>query len=64
MPLQPQQIVCLATVLAGSAAMVIYARQIREALQNLRNGGPRPPSHPLPSNDSFILNRRRRALVD
>ena len=29
------------------------------ALRDMFRGGPRPPSHPLPSNDSHILNRKR-----
>jgi hypothetical protein len=59
MSIPPQQLLRLAGVLAGSAAVIRYSGQIREAIQNLRGAGPRPPSHPLPSNDSFILNRRR-----
>jgi len=30
------------------------------ALRDLFRGGPKPPSHPLPSNDSEILTRPRR----
>jgi hypothetical protein len=35
---------------------------LSEALQNFKDalgGGPRPPTHPLPGDDSVILNRRR-----
>jgi len=30
------------------------------AIRGLFRGGPRPPSHPLPGDDSKILNRPRR----
>ena len=29
------------------------------AIRDLLGGGPRPPSHPIPANDSIILNRPR-----
>jgi Sec-independent protein translocase protein TatA len=35
------------------------ALNLKEALNNLR-GGPGSPSHPLPANDSRLLNRKRR----
>jgi Sec-independent protein translocase protein TatA len=35
------------------------ALNLKEALNNLR-GGPGSPSHPLPANDSKLLNRKRR----
>ncbi len=35
-------------------------RQYLEFISNLRGGGPKGP-HPLPANDSRILNRRRGA---
>jgi hypothetical protein len=41
-------------------AVFLYSREIAEALRNLRGGGPRPPSHPLPGNDDFILRGKRR----
>ena len=30
------------------------------AIRDMFRGGPRPPSHPLPANDSEILTRTRR----
>jgi hypothetical protein len=33
--------------------------QLGPALRDLFRGGPKPPSHPLPGDDSKILNRRR-----
>jgi hypothetical protein len=47
-------------VAAGVVAVLIFSRakEIVEALSNFR-GGPRPPTHPLPSNDSALLGRRR-----
>ena len=34
-------------------------KKVGLAIQELGRGGPRPPSHPLPGDDSKILNRRR-----
>ena len=42
-------------VLANARAI---ATSLIEAI-NAFKGGPRPPSHPIPSTDSRILNRRR-----
>jgi hypothetical protein len=43
---------------------VLGHRQIIEAIEAFRNnfprGGPRPPSHPLPANDGWLLRRKRR----
>jgi Sec-independent protein translocase protein TatA len=30
-----------------------------EEIKNHLGGGPQPPSHPLPGNDSVVVNRRR-----
>jgi hypothetical protein len=35
------------------------ADKLGPAIQDMLRGGPRPPSHPLPADDSAILNRRR-----
>jgi hypothetical protein len=35
------------------------AEKLGPAIQDMLRGGPRPPSHPLPADDSVILNRRR-----
>ena len=47
--------------------LLCFAKNVRAAAEELgRNirGGPRPPSHPLPADDSRILNRRRRSSPD
>jgi len=48
----------VAVLLAAIAALSVWEK-IGPALRDLFRGGPRPPSHPLPSDDSKILNRRR-----
>jgi len=50
-------IVVLLTLFVLANAHAI-AMSLIEAI-NAFKGGPRPPSHPLPSTDSRILNRRR-----
>lgn len=42
----------------ATATLLTYARQVSAALRDLLNGGPRPPTHPLPANDSPWLVRR------
>ncbi len=61
---ETKQLVTLILATTGTALMFLYWREILEALRNWRGGGPRPPSHPLPSNDELILTRRRRRLSD
>jgi hypothetical protein len=39
-------------------AAVFVARKAGPVLRDLLRGGPRPPSHPLPADDSRILNRK------
>jgi hypothetical protein len=34
------------------------------AIDELFRGGPRPPSHPIPGNDSRFLTRRRSAAAE
>jgi hypothetical protein len=50
-------------VLAIFLALVFVCQKIfAEGIQNFRDalgGGPRPPTHPLPGDDSVIVNRRR-----
>ena len=41
------------------ALAVSGSKRIGLAIQELARGGPRPPSHPLPGNDSKFLNRVR-----
>ncbi|HWE00224.1 MAG TPA: hypothetical protein VG345_14330 [Bryobacteraceae bacterium] len=42
----------------GAAALFVYRRDIQDALERLGRRGPRPPSAPLPANDSFLLLRK------
>jgi hypothetical protein len=54
------KLVNLAPVLVAVGLGILYRRKIADWLnENLRGGGPRPPSHPLPSGDGFILRRKR-----
>lgn len=51
----------LALVVAFASIARLYRREIAEWLSvNLRGGGLRPPSHPLPAKDGFILRGRKR----
>jgi len=52
--------VFVAAIMIPGGAIAFYCHEILEALQNLRGGGPRPPSHPLPANDGAFLRRARR----
>jgi len=56
-------------MLLGAATIVFFARKnlhelaqlVAQGIDNFKNGGrPGPPSHPLPADDSRILNRRAR----
>jgi hypothetical protein len=40
-------------------AIFLGGGKLGPALRDLFRGGPRPPSHPLPANDSEILTRPR-----
>ena len=50
-------------VLFGVAVLLFglkgMAARVSEALSNFRGGGPGSPSHPIPADDSKILNRHR-----
>lgn len=50
----------LAVLLFGGKHIPEVARELAEGLSNLR-GGPGSPSHPIPSNDSRLLNRKARS---
>jgi hypothetical protein len=64
MPLEPKQLIELALIVALAGVLFLYRRKIADWLSgNLRGGGPRPPSHPLPGNDGFILRRKRRTAA-
>ena len=61
MPLEAKQFMELALIVALAGVLFLYRRKISDWLiGNLRGGGSRPPSHPLPGDDSFILRRKRR----
>ncbi len=60
--METKQLITLASAILGTGLLFLYSRQIAEALRNFRGGGPRPPSHPLPGDDGFIVRRKRRAL--
>jgi hypothetical protein len=63
--LDPKQLVFLAVITVITGVIVIYRRKIADWLiGNLRGGGPRPPTHPLPGNDGFILRRKRRQAIE
>ena len=49
----------LAVMLVATAALVVYRRQIQEALERFNRRGPRPPTTPLPADDSVLLRRKR-----
>jgi len=59
MPIDPLHLMRLAVILAGLGAMVIYRREIQQALERFNGRGPRPPTGPLPANDSFLLLKKR-----
>jgi hypothetical protein len=44
----------------GAIVLFRYAAEVSAAIRDLLRGGPRPPSHPIPADDSRILNRRSR----
>lgn len=56
----PELLVALgvAMLLFGGKNCKLIAAGLAEGLSNLR-GGPGSPSHPIPADDSRILNRRR-----
>jgi hypothetical protein len=64
MAIEPKQLIELALIAALAGVLFLYRRKIAEWLiGNLRGGGPRPPSHPLPGDDGFILLRRKRRAL-
>jgi hypothetical protein len=54
------EIIDLLFILIIALALLSWEK-IGVAIQELARGGPRPPSHPLPGDDSKFLNRRRSA---
>ncbi len=50
-------------LIAFVVAVLIFGgggAKLGPAIRDMLRGGPRPPSHPLPGDDSVILNRPRR----
>jgi len=56
-------VMVVAVLLFGDMNLQEVARRVAESISNFRGGGPRP-SHPIPANDSKILNRRNRKSSD
>jgi hypothetical protein len=52
-------IAAFSLLFVGKRRVEELTETLREAFSNFRGGGPTPPSHPLPSNDSALLTRRR-----
>jgi hypothetical protein len=46
-------------VLFVLAVVLFWGDKLGPAITDLLRGGPRPPSHPIPADDSKILNRHR-----
>jgi hypothetical protein len=62
--LDPKQFVFLAVIAVSTDCLHSLPREITDRLiGNMRGGGPRPPSHPLPGDDGFIVRRKRRRAV-
>ena len=56
------QLEFLSVIGLTTGLLIVFRRKIADWLiGNLRGRGPRPPSHPLPANDGFILRRRKRS---
>jgi hypothetical protein len=51
----------LKLILMFSLAIALFGirNTLGPAIRDLLHGGPRPPLHPIPANDSRILNRPR-----
>jgi len=48
----------MVVVLFMVAVVLFWGDKLGPAIRDLFRGGPRPPSHPIPADDSRILNRR------
>jgi hypothetical protein len=42
------------------AVVLFWGDKLGPAIRDLFRGGPRPPSHPIPADDSTVLNRPRK----
>jgi hypothetical protein len=51
-------LIALMTLLVGVRHIALLGEAIQEFVNQL-GGGPRPPTHPMPGNDSKLLNRPR-----
>jgi hypothetical protein len=54
----------VAVLLLWGSKIPLVASRLIAALENIRRGGPGSPSHPIPANDSRILNRKNRKSAD
>jgi len=52
-------VLALALVLFGPQKLPDLGTKLAEAINRFRGGGPGSPTHPIPANDSPVLNRRR-----
>jgi len=57
---ETRELITLALVAIGACLIGLSWRQIVEAVEQFRGGGPRPPTHPLPGDDGVIVRRKRR----
>jgi hypothetical protein len=58
----PEIIVLAVVMLLIGVPIGKLGQGLSEGLQNFKDalgGGPQPPTHPLPGDDSVIVNRRR-----
>jgi Sec-independent protein translocase protein TatA len=53
----------VAIILFGPKSFRQIAQELTDALSNFR-GGPGSPSHPVPGNDSRLLNRKKARSAD
>ncbi|MGA3236813.1 MAG: hypothetical protein ABSG03_10950 [Bryobacteraceae bacterium] len=51
-------LIALAMLMVGVRHIAMLGQALQEFVNQL-GGGPRPPTHPLPGNDSVIVNRPR-----
>lgn len=67
MILETKQILSI-LMLMGTVVVILFwskeaarlLRILQDEIDNFSGRGPRPPTHPMPSNDTFLLNRRNR----
>jgi Sec-independent protein translocase protein TatA len=54
----------VAVLLLWGSKIPQVASMLIAALENIRRGGPGSPSHPIPADDSRILNRKNRKSAE